>query len=409
MKNALILSLLFLFCGNSTIWAQPVNNLLGDVVMPPPSTASLGKYVDIPVSLYTGVPNIGVPIHTVSEGPLSVSIGLSYHASGMKVGEPASWVGLGWALNAGGMISRTVQGIADDQTGGYLYTNQPGVFPTVGYPDCVNGQPPVDPIGNDLGSVASGSLDSEPDIYSFNVGGYTGKFYISRSGEAVLIPLQDILIDYTMTTGGITDFIMTAPDGSKYYFGESGDGNPARETMSSGAQFAYTTGWKLKKITDANDLYSITFEYETEEYSYRSKSSYSSFGSGAPYTHMNIVGSRLVRIQSTKEQVLFKEQATVREDLDFKPPYYAGIGGAYALQSIEISTGDFCREFVLNQSYYEDNSTYQTGWPCDKRLRLDAVQEQVCGGASKPPFVFSYYGDVNNTPANLPHRLSPAT
>ena len=68
--------------------------------------------------------HISIPIYTVQEGPLSLPIGLSYHASGIKVAEMASWVGSGWSLNAGGIISRTVQGIPDDAGSGMGYFNQ---------------------------------------------------------------------------------------------------------------------------------------------------------------------------------------------------------------------------------------------------------------------------------------------
>ena len=46
---ACYLLLFFLFVGLSPLSAQPVNNLLGDVAMPSPEAASLGKYTDIPV------------------------------------------------------------------------------------------------------------------------------------------------------------------------------------------------------------------------------------------------------------------------------------------------------------------------------------------------------------------------
>jgi hypothetical protein len=104
--------------------AQAINNQIRDVVMPTPNAASLGKYGDIPVSYNTGIPNIGIPIHTLSEGSISLPISLSYHAGGLKVGEPCSWVGLGWSLAAGGMISRTVQGRADESCGGFFSVGQ---------------------------------------------------------------------------------------------------------------------------------------------------------------------------------------------------------------------------------------------------------------------------------------------
>src|SRR5687768_15138488 len=72
------------------------------VLPPSPTAASLGKYASIPVGHYTGVPNINIPIYTISSGPLQLPISMSYHAGGIKVEEVASAVGLGWTLNAGG-------------------------------------------------------------------------------------------------------------------------------------------------------------------------------------------------------------------------------------------------------------------------------------------------------------------
>ena len=51
------------------------SNYLNDVTVNPPNAASLGKYGDIPISLHTGIPNVGIPIHTLTEtGGLSVPV-----------------------------------------------------------------------------------------------------------------------------------------------------------------------------------------------------------------------------------------------------------------------------------------------------------------------------------------------
>lgn len=81
---------------------------------PSANAASLGKYGDIPVSYHTGTPEISIPIYTVKQGSLSLPISLSYHSSGIRVSEVASWVGLGWSLNAGGVVTRTIHGGPDD-------------------------------------------------------------------------------------------------------------------------------------------------------------------------------------------------------------------------------------------------------------------------------------------------------
>lgn len=61
-----------------TLWGQTG---FREPSMPSPNAAAFGKYVDIPVSLHTGVPNISIPLHTVSVGNLSVPISLNYHSS----------------------------------------------------------------------------------------------------------------------------------------------------------------------------------------------------------------------------------------------------------------------------------------------------------------------------------------
>ena len=92
------------------------DNWVEDLVHPTPNAASLGKYGDIPVSYHTGLPNISIPLFTLQDGSLQLPISLSYHGGGIKVEETASWVGLGFSLNAGGVISRTVRNAPDEDT-----------------------------------------------------------------------------------------------------------------------------------------------------------------------------------------------------------------------------------------------------------------------------------------------------
>src|SRR5579872_4094793 len=67
-----------------------------------PNTAAFARYGSYPVNLYSGVPDISIPLYTIESGDLKVPITLSYHAAGIKISDAASWVGLGWSLNCGG-------------------------------------------------------------------------------------------------------------------------------------------------------------------------------------------------------------------------------------------------------------------------------------------------------------------
>ncbi len=47
------------------------NNNYPSVNIVSPTSSSLGKFVDFPVSSHTGVPEITIPIYTIQEGPHS--------------------------------------------------------------------------------------------------------------------------------------------------------------------------------------------------------------------------------------------------------------------------------------------------------------------------------------------------
>lgn len=87
-------------------------------IKPPSAEAqSLGSFSEIPVDLYTGTVNISIPVYTVTQNELQVPVSLSYHGGGIKVTDECGLVGLGWTLNASGVISRMVRGYPDELTG----------------------------------------------------------------------------------------------------------------------------------------------------------------------------------------------------------------------------------------------------------------------------------------------------
>ena len=144
------------------------DNTYSKVSIVSPTAASLAKYADIPVSNHTGIPNIDIPIYIVKEGSLSLPVSLSYHASGIKVIEAASWVGTGWSLNAGGVITRSVQGVPDEKHTGVV-DNESGHFSDYGYNSYfyTGIQPGTE------ASFRSGIKDGEPDLFFFNFGPFS--------------------------------------------------------------------------------------------------------------------------------------------------------------------------------------------------------------------------------------------
>ena len=208
MKTCMLF-LLFVFL----YWGNDIQGQTQEIVLknytPSPEAYSLMEYSEIPVSLYTGVPDISIPIYTIRVGNYSLPISLRYHASGIKVGQEASRIGLGWSIHAGGAISRSVRGW-DDLKGYWTQT---------------------DTIPNEDSeyiwySVYHDRKDYEPDIFHYNFDGFSGKFYANKgAGSSSIVPkflLADpegnLRIEYQ---GDEMDgsFVVVTPENVKYVFG----------------------------------------------------------------------------------------------------------------------------------------------------------------------------------------------
>ncbi len=142
-----------------------------------PNAASLGLFGEIPVSLFTGVPDINIPLYNLSDGKISIPISLNYHASGVRPDQHPGWVGMGWSLSAGGMISRIVKNLPDETS----VLNQQGYYwshSILNTSQWSNTTRLRDSIFQECGGV-----DLEPDKFMFNFPGYTGEFYLSSDGS----------------------------------------------------------------------------------------------------------------------------------------------------------------------------------------------------------------------------------
>ena len=233
------------------------------VVIPPsPTAAALGQYGQVPVGMFTGTPQVSIPLYTLKSKYLSVPLSLSYSSNGVKVDQVASWVGLGWSLNAGGVITRTVRGQEDEN---------------FSYPVPENMDEYCYETWEFLNFVWDDLMDTEPDMFSFNFNGYSGKFviYDDQDGNysVATIPYQNLKIHIGITDGGIDTILVTTPNGIKYCFG--GDYIETAKVFNNGYECSRSfskeknTAWYLYKIEHPQgDI--IEFEYESNIFTYRS-------------------------------------------------------------------------------------------------------------------------------------------
>ena len=80
-----------------------------------PEIANLGLFGTIPVSHYSGTPDISIPLHDVKIGNYTLPISMSYHLAAVKPDSQYGCLGMGWNLIAGGYITRSVNLIYDEK------------------------------------------------------------------------------------------------------------------------------------------------------------------------------------------------------------------------------------------------------------------------------------------------------
>jgi hypothetical protein len=220
-----------------------------------------------------------------------------------------------------------------NQTHGYLSDSgyATSMMVQVGQPYCY--QPPPGSRGyfrNHWEEFAAGRKDGEPDMFFFNVGGYSGKFFIRDDGKAMFLPEQDVKIEYDYTPGSaqsISSFTLTTPDGTRYFFGKTSDPNdidPIERTNPMNDQAGLSQGqvissWYLNKIQSADGVFSINFTYTAEAYSFYTISTFPiQFASSAlEYSIVKnmVTGVKLDKIIASNATIEFQAN-TVRQDLN---------------------------------------------------------------------------------------------
>ncbi|MEM6801924.1 MAG: hypothetical protein AAF696_11010 [Bacteroidota bacterium] len=390
MKNTISFVLCFAFCVFPfSVWAQVENpeqtqHLLPQILPPSPTAASLGEYGEVPVGYYTGVPNISIPLYQAAGRQLSVPISLSYHASGIRVDQMASWVGLGWSLNAGGVISRTVHGFEDERSGtGYwsVGENIPDIPSFYGWT----------PTEQTSQLVSDGQWDMQADMYSYNFMGQSGKFVISHDGEVICLPHNNLKIEFDPLEN--SEFTITDPNGIRYEFSNREETTYLSETSGG----AYTSAWYLTEVRSADGKDIINFSYTSSVITQPVRMSETDYylapggtcDSKSPVysTSINTVSSiYLSEIQTSRETIKFFSSNDRKDILN-----------DHRLQRMEVwRNGQMMQETQFSTSYFTgglgSTSPIYNGTAGDfsKRLRLDEVQTTGYDGTTSPPHVFNY-------------------
>ena len=217
-----------------------------------PNAASLGNYGLYPVNKNLGKVAVSVPIYDLSFKSLNVPIGISYNTSGIRLNDIASWVGLGWTLNAGGAIIRNTKGLPDLSFSSTITDLSDPDFTSANF--------------SYMKEATKGWEDTEPDQYVINALGITGSFYLDQN-EDHEVEFEDASIAIQIDPKASDEIHAILPDGRLMIFGKGSDDSDATELTDSNLEYSYTTSdfittWYLTEVISSNRMDTVSFRYK---------------------------------------------------------------------------------------------------------------------------------------------------
>jgi hypothetical protein len=384
---------------------------LPKVIQSSPEAAGIAKFGNYDVNLFTGIPNISIPIYTVQIGELTVPISLNYHASGIKVNEIPSWAGLGWSLSTGGSITRKMMGKADEYDGNYLRPSSNG---SVKYTSEINTSTQA---GLDyLRFINQNSYDVEPDIFSYSLPSKSGKFLFNQRDNynPIIMPFDPIKITKTFPTSATMLLDITDESGILYKFGTYEWTNTSSGAVVTDA----ISTWLMSEMISSNKQDTINFTYTPRSGSGNTDSYFSDYivlndqvvnyaspgytpDFGTSYTS----SSSVTTTWQTPNQILFKNGKVVFEQAsedreDFWP---SGHVIKKRIKFIKVYNYDkLSNTYRLIQTIQFFHSYFIVGSDAStKRLRLDSLTISGGGGTKIQTYRFEY-----NASQLLPTKLS---
>lgn len=394
-----------------------------NVNMPASPTASaLNAVENTNVNNATGVPSISIPLYSFELDGVSVPISLSYDATGVKVNQMATSVGLNWSLIAGGQVSRTVRAKPDEREGWFDPDHRPLTQDWYNSYDPNDAQPWQAAMrGTYVEHFEDGfarNNDHMPDQFNYTCLGYSGSFIYTFDSDVVKEKEDGLIIggwgspnanfEIKDLNGNTYDFLYSDSEKSNNIIFNSVNGDPPENVINWEGSDSYVpvTAWKLSDITTKNGKV-IHFDYIDKQKTYRLNGveSHISLGGscagGPPVESIattNIdynYNTRLIsRIWSTDGII----------EVNFIYTDETGLANTVwdkKLTSIVISNSVTAKVKEFRFTYGRYNN--------DRRLKLKSVYEvsyDTSGNpVEKPPYVFTYFGD-NSGNGWMPYKDS---
>lgn len=252
-----------------------------------PTANNLMKFEEVPVSYYTGVPDINIPLFNIptNNKNIAVNVQLKYHPMNAKPDDRSGETGLGWSLIAGGSIVRTVRGGNPDEKNRSVLLSSPpkskfGIYDTTTNltSKLINNDPSVN-INEYSFYAAMGKYDTEYDLYQYNFLGFTGRFYVMKDSNNSYVAVKldknnlKITCSYDGVEHALKSFTIIDDKGIRYDFEGMEKSGKSITTVKnhiitgSGDLYPsveigdYYTSYHLVRINDQRNVNLVTFKY----------------------------------------------------------------------------------------------------------------------------------------------------
>lgn len=272
------------------------NNYSPELAPLSPNAANFGKFGAIDINPSTGLANIGIKVFSLKAGDIPIEGELRYFSAGVKPNEHPGWVGQNWSLNAGGAVTRKVNGGVDEVAASFYGPNNTYYAYLYNY-SLLNvsdwfsdAKLPV------ISSTGFNDISLQPDEFMFTLpNGETGSFFLNHLGNWVVKSKNssgfkvtvDVGIDQDLVNGTrrltinriIYKITITDMNGYKYTFGNTMDAiefsRSARPASTSffNNEDVIANVWYLTKIESPTNKV-VDLEYVRKEYQYVQSVSY---------------------------------------------------------------------------------------------------------------------------------------
>ncbi|SHI64858.1 RHS repeat domain-containing protein [Flavobacterium terrae] len=417
MKLSKVFILLILTLSIKTL-AQELPN----IVPPSPEASQMLKAIETPVSHFSGLANISIPITTIKVDNIEIPIRLDYYSKGILVDEISSRIGAGWSLNYGGVVSRQIRDKADGY--GILYNDHFRDFQYSPSRRINILSATVDPETN--------PYDFIPDQFYFSTPSESGKFIFDyMDDQPVIQDYKDIIInhDFNSTTNASlsSGFILTDKEGNKFYYGKTKDqSRKALNYEKSNTSYIYSSNffqqnnlnesyqpnsWQLVEIeTSKGNKIEFFYEPETTYYIKKNHDKHEKQGENNFYNTPTSYFSKIESVQQQLSEIKFN-QGKIKFINNLQQQREDLLGGR-SLDQIELYDikNVLIKKIKLNHFYTSANPQDQNVLPqlrmldseSEKRLFLSEVIEFPVVSSEVEPITYK----LEYTNQILPSRFS---